>query len=876
MRTALVRATALVLLAVAGAQPARAQCSTWTPGWASPALPNGANPPFLPFNGRSASAVYFDGPESHLFATREFGNFDHEIWRWSGTRWDPAFVLATPGSTFGALFPIDDAGTPLLLATFQSASASPTMTAMWAFNGSTWMPKGALALRVYAAGSFDDGTGSAPIAAGDVPSLVPPGAVARWNGSSWIEYPRLVREVHSLAGFDDGTGVRLCAASYSQLVNGSRIVAWNGTAWDAVGTGQPECYAIAGFQGALYGAFNTNPPSDTLQRFAGGVWSVLPTQAGYVLNVQVVDFGGGPRLAVCGTLGVHLFDGTNFTEPGGHVYGYATGVFVTTAGGVPKLHASGQLTTPAGVNLCTLPDGIAFTDGTTWSALGLGVDAPVRAFARHDFGAGEELVALGDFRNAGFGTGTFNGLGVWNGVQWRALAVPSSHGNFTLAGLDRGAGSELFLGGSWMLNEPYRGVARWNGASWQAFANEIGGDVHVLAVHATPAGPRLIAGGNFLQATRGAGSNISLLNGTTWTPMGSGTNGIVATLASFTESTGTHLFAGGAFTTAGGVATGAIARWNGAAWSALGSGITGGVNALCVFDAGNGPALYAGGTFTNAGGVAVNNVARWNGAGWSALPGFGPNGVVLSLHVHDDGRGPALYVGGGFTAIGTQSFYNVARFDGAGWEAVDGGLDGAVNALFSIDDDGDGDRELFAGGKFENAAAFASGHIARLGGCHAPIEAFCFGDGSLTDHTTPCPCANDGAAGHGCANSFVSAGAQLGASGTTLPDTLMLTAADQPQSSFGIFLQHDALDDRVFHDGVLCGGGTMIRLRTRTAVGGVTEFPNSSDTITLSQRGQVLPGSGATRYYSLFYRNASTTFCPPATANGTNGVRVRW
>ena len=118
--------------------------------------------------------------------------------------------------------------------------------------------------------------------------------------------------------------------------------------------------------------------------------------------------------------------------------------------------------------------------------------------------------------------------------------------------------------------------------------------------------------------------------------------------------------------------------------------------------------------------------------------------------------------------------------------------------------------------------------------------------------------------------------AQLGASGTTLPDTLMLTAADQPQSSFGIFLQHDALDDRVFHDGVLCGGGTMIRLRTRTAVGGVTEFPNSSDTITLSQRGQVLPGSGATRYYSLFYRNASTTFCPPATANGTNGVRVRW
>ena len=54
------------------------------------------------------------------------------------------------------------------------------------------------------------------------------------------------------------------------------------------------------------------------------------------------------------------------------------------------------------------------------------------------------------------------------------------------------------------------------------------------------------------------------------------------------------------------------------------------------------------------------------------------------------------------------------------------------------------------------------------------------------------------------------------------------------------------------------------------------EFPTSSDTVTVSQRGQVAPGSGTTRYYSLFYRNASTTFCPPATANVTNGVRVVW
>ena len=47
-------------------------------------------------------------------------------------------------------------------------------------------------------------------------------------------------------------------------------------------------------------------------------------------------------------------------------------------------------------------------------------------------------------------------------------------------------------------------------------------------------------------------------------------------------------------------------------------------------------------------------------------------------------------------------------------------------------------------------------------------------------------------------------------------------------------------------------------------------------TTTLSQRGFVTPGSGALRHYSVFYRSSAATFCPPATANVTNGVRVIW
>jgi hypothetical protein len=89
-------------------------------------------------------------------------------------------------------------------------------------------------------------------------------------------------------------------------------------------------------------------------------------------------------------------------------------------------------------------------------------------------------------------------------------------------------------------------------------------------------------------------------------------------------------------------------------------------------------------------------------------------------------------------------------------------------------------------------------------------------------------------------------------------------------------MQHDAAGDHVFHDGVLCADGNLIRLRGRNSVGGASSFPNSSDTFTLSQRGQVTPGSAVTRYYAVWYRNASTTFCPPATANVSNGLVVIW
>jgi len=164
--------------------------------------------------------------------------------------------------------------------------------------------------------------------------------------------------------------------------------------------------------------------------------------------------------------------------------------------------------------------------------------------------------------------------------------------------------------------------------------------------------------------------------------------------------------------------------------------------------------------------------------------------------------------------------------------------------------------------------------------------AFCAGDGTLADHTTPCPCGNDATTpGNGCGHSFDPGGANLAASGNPANDDVVLTTSLTPSTSFTLFMQHDAAGDAIFHDGVLCAAGTLIRLRGRQAgiAGqpgpGQASFPNTNfpnDTMTLSQRGQVVVGSGAVRYYAGWYRNASTSFCPPATANVTNGWVITW
>ncbi len=192
--------------------------------------------------------------------------------------------------------------------------------------------------------------------------------------------------------------------------------------------------------------------------------------------------------------------------------------------------------------------------------------------------------------------------------------------------------------------------------------------------------------------------------GTVGTP---GVNGQVMAMCVWDDGTGPGLYVGGDFTTAGGAPALRLARWNGQAWSAVGGGVTGRVTALHVFDDGRGKALYVGGEFLQAGAVSAKRLARWDGAQFEEVGGglseVNPNSFADAVGAmttwDEDGAGPqpaGLIVGGNYRVAGAVGALNLARWRGGVWTTIGGGIAHNVDSLI-VHDDGSGPA-LFVGG----------------------------------------------------------------------------------------------------------------------------------------------------------------------------------
>jgi hypothetical protein len=343
---------------------------------------------------------------------------------------------------------------------------------------------------------------------------------------------------------------------------------------------------------------------------------------------------------------------------------------------------------------------------------GNGFDAMVRALVVYDDGTGPALYAAGDFTHAG-GVPAL-GIAKWDGTTWSEVGGGLANSVLALEVFDDGSGSALYAGGYLYTagGSPVNYIAKWDGSSWSDVGGGVDSPVESFAVHDDGSGPALYVGGAFDNAGGSPALNIARWDGGAWSSVGAGLTTDVLCLKSFDDGSGPALYAGCP-------SPNMLRRWDGSTWSLVGSGLAGGagyVASLAVF----GGNLCAGGNFDFANGGAnhANNVARWDGSLWHALGnhtnGGGTNSSVMALAAFDDGTGPALFAGGGFSTADTFAAEKMAKWNGSSWAPLGTGIMGTRPYSMAAFDGGTGSR-LYVGGEFSTAGDLPSKHIAAWG-----------------------------------------------------------------------------------------------------------------------------------------------------------------
>ncbi len=550
----------------------------------------------------------------------------------------------------------------------------------------------ALGNTLYVGGVFtgycNDGNCGAPM---------PANHIAQWNGTNWGALLAIANgvdnTVYALAWDSDNSRLYVGGDfTMAGLVTVNHVARWDAGGWSALGHGLDDgvlALAWSGTGKVLYvGGSFTNTCSGNICP-VGSPGLKVNRIARYWPEMGDWGFMGGSGVTdAVRALGI---DASGNVYAGGWFTGYCDNA--TCAHPLPANHVA------------------KWTIGIpgSWAAVGSGFDDNVVALLI----SGGQVYAGGWFDYTGntpaggiakLGASAWSPLNTGNGIGGEVWALAAdAKGNVYAGGMFHTAGAAIA-----------RNVARWNGASWSALDYGLRADVWSLVVDKNG---NLYAGGGFssicqnLDCTSTTPANhIAKWDGSHWSAVGLGVNLTVAALAFDKDGL---LYAGGSFAnlcangdcSSPGAEVNHIAKWDGAQWTGVGFGFDGDVNALATTEGG---VLYAGGAFTHYCGaagcgapVATSHIARWNGHNWFGM-GNGLSDDVNALAW--DGINHLLYAGGAFLKLCGNAecnivlnipFSRVAKWDGAAWDALGNGVNGAVKTL-ALSDQG----VLYAGGDF--------------------------------------------------------------------------------------------------------------------------------------------------------------------------------
>ena len=405
------------------------------------------------------------------------------------------------------------------------------------------------------------------------------------------------------------------------------------------------------------------------------------------------------------------------------------------------LYAAGEFDRAGGV----VARYVARWDGTAWSPLGLGLDAPALALLAE----ADSLYVGGTFDTAG--TAPASGIAKWNGTSWSALGagLTSTSGTLQVDAMVRYRGGLVATGAFNLADGRHvSNLASWNGDTWEAIGDFSRGELQEMGWSLAVRGDTLLIGASEIWAWDGAqwigfepnafgnlnvlcetpaglvvagafagydspdhvaAVGVGLIRAGRWMELqswsaymhGLGRDGFVdvTSLASYrgdVVAAGYYRYAGSA---TGRVTLPGVASWDGAAWHPVGSPPAGNYSGLLA----DGDTLYLAGEF-----YPGSPVSRFDGRSWGWLGALEISPKTLARF-----QG-GLYLGGRARALGTASNAGVHFWTGAAWEQVGSVLYG--------DDPGEVDAlcvyggRLVAGGSFTSISSVATHGIAAWNG----------------------------------------------------------------------------------------------------------------------------------------------------------------
>jgi trimeric autotransporter adhesin len=359
-----------------------------------------------------------------------------------------------------------------------------------------------------------------------------------------------------------------------------------------------------------------------------------------------------------------------------------------------------------------------------WQTPGDNLNDVVHGFMRYSEGAIPSLFAFGNFTRAG---GRVTGpIARWDGHDWSALGEVRLLANLHAAVVfDAGDGEALYVSGLLLPSPGFdsNGIAKWDGAAWSPVGEGLmpsPGGPSALFIHDDGSGPGLHAAGSFYFPLLGPWTNqpknLGKWTGTYWEPVGGGMPW-VTTAASFNDGAGAAIYM---ITAVGGQTAW---RWDGATLTEIrGRWASVGGRRFVVRNGVSGPELFLAGAASD-GMTSHPGLFQWTGSDWDHIART--TNSPWTAYVADDGW---LYLGGSFHGVNNMAMRNIARWNGSGWQGVEGEQLAAASVRAIMDWDDSTGPAVFAGGIL-NTVIGSARFVARYHLCNLfdPCYANCDG-----------------------------------------------------------------------------------------------------------------------------------------------------